>query len=95
MRSSRTREVRRGSRRPLYLTLMLLLVLAAGVGVAYFVQGFGPLAAKTAPAEQRQVQIEQPVILQEPALVEVAKPPANQPASDAVHPEPNLSLIHI
>ena len=88
MRSSRTREVRRGSRRPLYLTLMLVLVLAAGVGVAYFVQGFGPLAAKTAPAEQRQIQIEQPVILQEPALVEVAKPPANQPASDAVQPEP-------
>ena len=40
MRSSRTRETRRGSRKPLYLTLMLVLVVAAGIGVAYFVHGF-------------------------------------------------------
>ena len=91
MRSSRTREKRRGSRKPLYLTLMLVLVVAAGIGVAYFVQGFGPLAAKDTPVEPQSIQAEAPVKVQEPALVPPVEPVASQTASTALSPEPTAT----
>ncbi len=91
MRSSRTREKRRGSRKPLYLTLMLVLVVAAGIGVAYFVQGFGPLAAKDTPVEPQSIQAEAPVKAQEPALVPAVEPVVNETASQALSPEPTAT----
>ncbi len=91
MRSSRTRETRRGSRKPLYLTLMLVLVVAAGIGVAYFVQGFGPLAAKDTPVEPQSIQAEAPVKAQEPALVPAVEPVVNETASQALSPEPTAT----
>ena len=91
MRSSRTRETRRGSRKPLYLTLLLVLVVAAGVGAAYFVQGFGPLAAKDTPVEPQAIQAEAPVKAQEPALVPAVEPVVNETASQALSPEPTAT----
>ena len=91
MRSSRTRETRRGSRKPLYLTLLLVLVVAVGVGAAYFVQGFGPLAAKDTPVEPQSIQAEAPVKAQEPALVPAVEPVVNETASQALSPEPTAT----
>ena len=84
MRSSRTRETRGGSRMPLYLTLMLVLVVAAGIGVAYFVHGFGLLAAKTTPIDPAPAQVEAPIKVQEPAVVSAEQPVVSQTAA----PEP-------
>ena len=91
MRSSRTRETRRGSRKPLYLTLLLVLVVAVGVGAAYFVQGFGPLAAKDTPVEPQSIQTEAPAKAQEPALVPAVEPVVNETASQALSPEPTAT----
>ena len=91
MRSSRTREMRRGSRKPLYLTLLLVLVVAVGVGAAYFVQGFGPLAAKDTPVEPQAIQAEAPVKAQEPALIPAVEPVVSETASPALRPEPTAT----
>ena len=91
MRSSRTRETRKGSRKPLYLTLLLVLVVAVGVGAAYFVQGFGPLAAKDTPVEPQSIQAEAPAKAQEPALVPAVEPVVNETASQALSPEPTAT----
>ena len=91
MRSSRTRETRRGSRKPLYLTLML--VVAAGIGVAYFAQGFSLLAAKTTPIEPAPAQVEAPVKVQERAVVSAEEPVASQTASTALSPEPAATPV--
>jgi hypothetical protein len=91
MRSSRTRETRGGSRKPLYLTLVLVLVVAVGVGAAYFVQGFGPLAAKDTPVEPQAIQAEAPVKAQEPALVPAVEPVVSETASPALRPEPTAT----
>ena len=91
MRSSRTRETRRGSRKPLYLTLMLVLVVAAGIGVAYFVHGFGLLAAKTTPIDPAPAQVEAPIKVQEPAVVSAEQPVVSQTASTALSPDPTAA----
>ena len=93
MRSTRTRETRGGSRKPLYLTLMLVLVVAAGIGVAYFVQGFGLLAAKTTPIEPAPAQVEAPIKVQERAVVSAEEPVASQTASTALTPEPAATPV--
>ena len=93
MRSSRTRETRGGSRKPLYLTLMLVLVVAAGIGVAYFAQGFGLLAAKTTPIEPAPAQVEAPIKVQERAVVSAEEPVASQSASTALSPEPAATPV--
>ena len=93
MRSSRTRETRGGSRKPLYLTLMLVLVVAAGIGVAYFAQGFGLLAAKTTPIEPAPAQVEAPIKVRERAVVSAEEPVPSQSASTALSPEPAATPV--
>ncbi len=91
MRNSRTREVRGGSRRPLILSLLLILVVVAGVGVAYFVQGFGPLAARTAPVEEPQALVRETVQVQEPAMPAGEQPPTGESSSLELSPQPTAT----
>jgi hypothetical protein len=96
MRNARAPEGR-GTPKPVIFLILIAVLLAAGLGVTYFTDGFGALSATTAQAEATDVNIETPekpsidpvsdvvtdveVVDPAPKAVEIVKPTSVPPTA--------------
>ena len=96
MRNSRAPEGR-GTPKPVIFLILILVLLAAGLGATYFTGGFGALSASPAQAEVTDVSIETPdqpaidlvsdvvtdveVVDPAPKVVEIVKPTSVPPTA--------------